>query len=300
MPARLQAEIIALRPGPLGQRLCVWHLPPDHGLPLSLVVHVHAFAEEMNKSRRMVNLQSCALAEAGHAVLRVDLLGCGDSAGDLADATWPEWQADVQAAVALARERHSQHWPAAPTPPLWLWGQRMGALLAAQAAASCACHLLLWQPANNGKQLLQQFLRLDSAAALVGKATEGRPAAKDELAAGRAVQIAGYILSPGLAQGLEAARLQPPAPAPGARLVWMDVQAQEPTEPSPVVRQALADWAAAGWRVQHRAVQGPAYWQTTEIEDAPALVGATTQALQGDGAEAADPAPLPTAAVVLA
>lgn len=300
MPARLEADITALRPGPLGQRLCVWHLPPAPVAPLSLIVHVHAFAEEMNKSRRMVNLQSRALAAAGHAVLRVDLLGCGDSAGDLADATWQEWLSDVQAAMALARERHAHHWPGVQTPPLWLWGQRMGALLAAQAAAAGACHLLLWQPAANGKALLQQFLRLDSAAALMGRTAEGRPSAKEELAAGRSAQVAGYTLSPGLAQGLEAARLQPPEAAPGARLVWLDVHTQQPAEPSPVVRQALAEWSAAGWRTQHRAVQGPAFWQTTEIEDAPALIGATTQALQGDGAEPAAPQSAPTPAAVLA
>ncbi len=40
-----------------------------------LVVHVHAFAEEMNKSRRMAAMQSRALAAAGFAVLQIDLLG---------------------------------------------------------------------------------------------------------------------------------------------------------------------------------------------------------------------------------
>ncbi|MCK7493610.1 MAG: alpha/beta hydrolase [Comamonadaceae bacterium] len=77
----------------------------------------------MNKSRRMAALQSRALAAAGFAVLRVDLLGCGDSAGDFGDATWPRWVDDVVAAARWLRRQH----PDAADAPLWLWGLRAGA-----------------------------------------------------------------------------------------------------------------------------------------------------------------------------
>jgi len=46
----------------------------------------------MNKSRRMVALQARALAGRGFAVLQMDALGCGDSAGDMQDATWADFQ----------------------------------------------------------------------------------------------------------------------------------------------------------------------------------------------------------------
>ena len=42
--------------------------------------------------------QARALAQAGYGVLQVDLLGCGDSTGDFADATWAAWLDDAQAA----------------------------------------------------------------------------------------------------------------------------------------------------------------------------------------------------------
>jgi exosortase A-associated hydrolase 2 len=87
--------------GPHGQRFCIHH-PPALATPLGLVVHVHPFAEEMNKSRRMAAQQARALAAAGFAVLQIDLLGCGDSAGDSSDATWAAWLADV---VWAARQR---------------------------------------------------------------------------------------------------------------------------------------------------------------------------------------------------
>ena len=57
--------------------------------------HAHPFAEEMNKSRRMVALQASALADAGYAVLQLDLDGCGDDSSGFADASWEGWCSDV-------------------------------------------------------------------------------------------------------------------------------------------------------------------------------------------------------------
>jgi len=110
-------------PGPLGQRFCLWHASSAQA-PRALVVHVQAFAEEMNKSRRMAALQARAQAGADCAVLQFDFLGCGDSAGEFSDATWRAWVDDVLAAVNLGRLRQADTWPGAAAVPLWLWGQR--------------------------------------------------------------------------------------------------------------------------------------------------------------------------------
>ena len=40
---------------PAGQRFCIYH-PPQGATVRALVVYVHPFAEEMNKSRRMAAL----------------------------------------------------------------------------------------------------------------------------------------------------------------------------------------------------------------------------------------------------
>ena len=71
--AATEAFYSAFQPGPLGQRFCLWHADPAHA-PGALVVHVHAFAEEMNKSRRMAALQSRALAAAGAAATQAEYL----------------------------------------------------------------------------------------------------------------------------------------------------------------------------------------------------------------------------------
>jgi uncharacterized protein len=266
------------------ERFCIYH-PASGTPPRGLVLHVHAFAEEMNKSRRMAAMQSRALAARGLAVLQFDLLGCGDSTGDFADATWPRWLADVAWAAGHLRRRAAE-----AGLPLWLWGHRVGALLATQAADTLLeqtgqpPHLLLWQPTGSGKTALQQFLRLKAAAQLLEGGGKGvTEALKRDLAAGQPVEVAGYTLHPGLAAGMEAATLNPPRRP--ARAVWLEVAQPQPQAPAttpellPASRAAIERWRSAGWAVDAAALPGPAFWQTTEIEDAPALVEHGTQAL---------------------
>ena len=253
-----------------GQRLCIHHLPT--GAVRGAVLYVHPWAEEMNKSRRMAAMQSRTLAASGFGVLQIDLHGCGDSSGDFADATWAGWLNDVLLGAHWLQQRYSA--------PLWLWGLRSGALLATQAAArlDTPCNLLLWQPVASGKPLLQQFLRLKAAAEMQqGDAKATLERARTDLAAGRCVDVAGYSLPPALAQGLETATLDLPVNA--GRVVWLETSTRAPPALLPVSQTRVDAWRAAGRNVEADAVPGPAFWQTQEIEDAPALLAATTAAL---------------------
>lgn len=258
-------------PGRSGQRLCIYH-PPADGAARGAMVYVHPFAEEMNKARRMAALQSRALAKDGFAVLQIDLLGCGDSSGDFGDATWEDWVEDVLLAQRWLAERHAA--------PLWLWGLRAGCLLAAEAARriETPANLLFWQPTPSGKQVLQQFLRLKLAGDMLGGA--GKAAmdeTKQQLAAGKAVDIAGYTLAPALANGLQLATLN--ATTATASLVWLEVSSRDECTLLPASEPALKAWRAVAGHVDARAVSGPAFWQTSEIETAPALLAATQAAL---------------------
>src|SRR5690606_9944848 len=98
------------------------------GPPVGGVLHVHPFAEELNKSRRMAALAARAFAQRGWVVLQMDLLGCGDSAGDFRDASWAGWLDDLSLAWALLATLC-----AAPTV---VWTVRAGSLLAADWLAS--------------------------------------------------------------------------------------------------------------------------------------------------------------------
>lgn len=255
-------------PSQMGQRFCLYHaakIRPVRGA----IIYLHPFAEEMNKSRRMAALQARALADAGFDVLQIDLFGCGDSAGDFADATWQSWQADVLLGYQWLRTQSQA--------PLILWGLRAGCLLATNAAVDLpeTPNFIFWQPVVSGKQHWQQFMRLKIAAELASGKTKGiAEQLKQQIAAGQTVEISGYTVSSGLANGLESAQLQPPVRC-SRRVAWFELSAREDATISPVAQKSIEQWQGAGFAVEARVVHGPAFWQTAEIEDAPELLMAT-------------------------
>ena len=273
------------------QRFCFFHAPAAGTRPRGCVLAVHAFAEEMNKTRAAAADGARALAAAGFAVLQIDLAGCGDSAGDFEDATWEAWLGDLADAWGWLMI----HCPG----PRWVWGTRFGALLADQFASHClpaADGLLLWQPVVNGAQHLGQFLRLKTVNSLlresataaatadattsVGRVAQASPRA--DLAAGRAVEVAGYRLTPALADAMEGARLGSHAADDARtppRVRWFEVASQPDASLSPVATKVAERWRAVGSDVVVGHVVGTAFWQTLEIERCDALVDATVEAL---------------------
>ena len=283
-PVTQQAFFLGPPPGFDGQRFCLFH-PAQGAVVRGAVLYVHPFAEEMNKSRRMAALQSRAFAAQGFAVLQLDLLGCGDSAGDFGDASWAAWVADV---------RHGVAWLAARIDaPLWLWGLRAGCLLATAAAADLnpVPNMLFWQPPSSGKLLLQQFLRLKLAADMLGGQTKGAMAAlRSTLGEGGRVDVAGYSLTSALTDGLEQATLMPMfgptfTPAGPAPVVhWLELAAHdEGAVVPPASAKTIAAWRAAGAQVRDSVLAGPQFWQTAEIAEAPALLSASCAAMLREG-----------------
>lgn len=250
----------------------VRHRPPSGTPHRAHVVFVHALAEEMNKSRRIVAQTARALAERGATVLVPDLPGCGDSPQEFDAVRYGDWTAAIEQIAAWARLD-------SPGLPLWLWGHRAGALVAAQVAAKQSdSNLLLWQPATSGKTVLQQFLRLKMAAGL--QANAKGPSARELLNSQGWVEVAGYPLGADLAAGLEAARLEAAPVTCPRRIVWLEINSREPAGLLPASAAPLAAFAAAGWDCESQVVFGPAFWQTVEIEAAPALVQASVTAFE--------------------
>ena len=257
--------------GAAGRLFCLLHEPSTVGAPKGAVVFLAPFAEEMNKSRRMAALQARALAALGWWVLQPDLYGCGDSEGDYRTASWSTWQADASLAFDFLAEKSGLR-PA-------LWGMRAGCLLAASVAlVKPGPHrLLFWQPVTSGKQHLQQFLRMRIAGAMLSSKRgngEDTNSMRAQLRAGTSIEVAGYMLAPDLALGLESAALS--APPDGGRLSWFEVSRSTAPEIAIASRQAIGCWKSAGWRVDATVVAGAAFWQTQEIEEVPALIAATS------------------------
>ena len=267
-------EAFQLDRGDGSWRLCIHHAPQGQ-TALGAVLHVPAFGEEMNKSRRSVALGARALSAAGFAVLQIDLLGCGDSEGDSGDADWQIWLEDLKAALQWLGARHPG---AAP----WIWSHRSGCLLAADLARQLGWspRLLLWQPVLQGRSVVQQLLRLKAAAAWAeGNGKQVTDQAKADLAQGKALEVSGYTFSAELIQHLEAAQfLLPAIQQPGMAanpVVWLEIGGPSATEPNPAAQAKIASLTQAGYTVHCSVVQGPSFWQTTEIEEATELVAET-------------------------
>lgn len=260
-----------------GSRFCLFHAPAASAVRGS-VLYLHPFGEELNNTRRLVARQARAMAQAGFAVLQIDLFGCGDSPGNLEDARWEDWLDDA---------RLGRQWLETQAGgPMWLWGLRAGALLAASLVAEPSQTpnaklpgLLLWQPVPSGQQALQQFLRLHAASQWLGAGTAEAASPAKQLDQGESVDIAGYTLTPELARGLQQARLAPPESPGTQRLIWLDTSSQADPRLSPASERQIDTWRTAGWTVDARAVAAPAFWQQVGTEDAPDLLAATLAAM---------------------
>lgn len=282
MSTQPEAFFLPAELGEGSQRFCLFY-PAQNSAIYGLILYIHPFAEEMNKARHMAALQARALAQAGYSVLQIDLLGCGDSSGDFGDATWQSWVSDVVQGCHWLRCQSDTQSAGRSHTPLWLWGLRAGCLLAVEAATQLSedCNFLFWQPPSAGAPLLQQFLRLKVAGEMLdGRAKGVMENLRQQLANDSPVEIAGYMLSAGLASGLGQAVLVPPARTGQARrLEWFELSTREDASLSPVSANAIAQWQQSGFDTGSHIVSGPAFWQTSEIEEAPALIAATTAAV---------------------
>ena len=115
-----------------GTRFSLYHAPASSVPPRGAILYVHPFAEELNRTRRMACLQARRFAALGFAVLQIDLFGCGDSCGDFNAARWDLWKRDLATAHHWLAERSSS------AGPIYLWGLRLGGLLALDFSTQCA------------------------------------------------------------------------------------------------------------------------------------------------------------------
>jgi len=255
--------------GRRGRIFSVLYRPP--GEVRAAVLFVHGWAEELTKARHMVARAARRLAADGLAVQMVDLFGCGDSEGMLAEADLETWQGDLQDCMqALARRFEV---------PVHLWGLRLGGLLAARLArdAPAAATLMLWQPPAQGRIAINEFLRLRTAGGLLrGADRESVDGLREHILAGEPVEIAGFVPGAAAFGALDALTLAELAPA-GWRCVWLEV-ARDPARPlAPALGRARDAWEAAGVPVEVVRVAGVPFWGSGELQLCPPLIDATAE-----------------------
>ncbi|MEO6566031.1 MAG: hydrolase 2, exosortase A system-associated [Casimicrobiaceae bacterium] len=262
-------------PGSAGPLATVVWAPPKDVRERFGVLYLPPFGDEMNKSRRMAALQARTFAAAGGLVALLDPRGTGDSGGDHGSATWEGWRDDVAVAWTWLAGRTHQ--------PCILWGLRLGALLAADVVASgCVApvSLLLWQPVASGRIFFNQLLRLATAQQIVGNSTGGpdAKALRGAMSAGTSIEIAGYELNPALVSGAEALDLAELGRV-GCPVIWREASIDAASPISPATARIAARWRQDGAEVDLEGVNGPSFWASQEIAEAPKLVASTTAAV---------------------
>lgn len=256
-----------------GGAFCLLRLPAQSQAPRFGVLCVPSFAEENNKSRRMLTLQAARFAQLGGVTLTVDPTGTGDSPGEFGEATWAHWLADVEAALGELRAQTSG--------PVWLWGVRTGALLLhglTGRRTPLGDGLLLWNPVTSGRVFVRQFLRL--ATVPQGSADGGGAAAVDprqRLLAGERVEAGGYILNPELLLPMEEVALE--TPAPQGPVLWFESATAAEGGMSAGAERVIKAWQAAGVKVVPERIVGPSFWASQEIETSDALLQRTSTLL---------------------
>lgn len=250
------------------------YFPPQ--MPQSVmrgILFFPPFAEEMNKTRRMIALQARRFARAGFAVLIIDPYGTGDSAGDFGAARWTIWYDDMVRGARWLQMQGCER--------LVLWGLRSGALLAADvftALSAAVERLLLWHPVVRGEQFITQFLRLRLAADLM---TQGEKITTQELRAalvrGESLEIAGYTLAPELVQRFDALDLKVMLPAGAPPVDWLEIAAGTARPVMPASRAVIDAWRQQKIIVRAATIPGESFWNTLEITEVPELIECSTQ-----------------------
>jgi exosortase A-associated hydrolase 2 len=270
--ARLRAQFLDAPSD--GRSFVVLRQPRPAG---SAVLVVPPFAEEMNKSRRMIAEVGRRLEKSGVGMLVLDLFGTGDSEGEFSQADWQRWKSDIAAAV---------HWAAAEGAPIrGMLAIRLGCILGSAALAEIGHSVqrtVLWQPVVSGRRFLEQFLRLRVAASMMGGDSKETVAGlRGRLKSGELLEVAGYEISGTLADQLDAAELQPFLRAHLGGLHWMEaVRSADTALPVPSAK-AIDAARAGGLEVTPHAVTGEPFWSATEIVCLDAMVERTAETLAG-------------------
>lgn len=237
------------------------------------VVFCPPFAEEMNKSRRMMSLAAQRLASIGKTVVIVDLFGTGDSDGDFSDARWGTWKDNITAALDWLNTSRNYS--------VTLCGIRLGAPLALEVAAMPEHSIekvIAWQPVVSGSTFMTQFLRLKMAAQL-GESSTGLTTEdlREQASRGQTLEIAGYELAPELISAIDGVDLRDDHTFPAVPVRWLEVVSEARRNPGPLSRKLLSAWTEKGVSVQSDVVVGDSFWATVETSLVPGLIDITCQ-----------------------
>jgi exosortase A-associated hydrolase 2 len=165
---------------------------PARDASLTPFVFCHPFGEEKLWTHRVFVSFARRLAAQGHAVLRFDYLGNGDSGGTFSESSLATARVDVGRAIEEVRRRSG----AAQVNLLGLrWGATVASLVADEIPA--IEHLILWAPIVDGARYMQELLRMNltTQMAVHKEIRQDREALVAAMREGHTVNVDGYDMS---------------------------------------------------------------------------------------------------------
>lgn len=259
-----------------GRRFSIFHAVSEGMKCSGALLYAAPFGEEMNKSRRMLALLARNLARRGVAVMILDLYGCGDSDGELKDASWVQWKDDLGAALSWL-QRHCDA-------PINLLGLRLGGLLALDFLRDNSHQvnqLILWQPVLNGQQFLTQFFRLKLAGDILSDSNQqsgSTQSIRQQLNDGEIVEIAGYEISSKLSSSIDTLNVADFLPL-SIPVHWFEIQRDALAVLAPAKQKIIDYWHQQQIKLVLEQISGLDFWMTQEISICDELVERTTALL---------------------
>ena len=263
--------------GPACKLFVTRFLPPTQIDAGQAVLCLPPFAEEMNKSRRMLALQGRALASRGVSFILPDVRGTGDSEGVFGDAPWEAWCDDLRSILEwLCVEKFAQ---------LDVLALRSGVFLGLDMLASPDMgrrSLALWSPVTRGKAMLDQLFRTMLIRNTGSGSMNSVADIRERLTRDGGIETAGYWLSSDLLHSVDALDLSNVPAASGHRILWADVSPAMLDGVPRKTAKILQSWEAGHATVEYSRFVGPQFWMGPEIELVTALLEKTTEFFTAD------------------
>ena len=233
---------------------------PD-GETTSAYVFCNAFGDERKCSHRMLALLAREMARRGAAVLRFDYGGCGDSGGELREATIGSFEEDIACALEFAGQ-------STDAPHLGLLGLRLGGALAARVAAvrDDVTSLVLLQPILDGKAAFAADLKRKMVREMMmrGKSGGKRSDLVQQLEAGEGeIDLDGFVITGALYQGLMGINVPEQISGLSGRVLVVQIAPSDSIRPETDSLRSACEAAGAETAVQ--AVVEPPFWNRIEF-----------------------------------
>ncbi len=223
------------------------------------VLCLPSIVEELNLSRAVLAKQCQAYAAQGLDSFILDYFGTGDSEGEFEESSLDDWREDI---LVVGKWLQSLGYK-----ELILLGVRVGAMLL--GANQKAIHerlpvsgQILWKPVTNGKIFVSQLIRVKQANQMMNSDTD-KVNWRNEILAGKDVEVAGYVLTKAFIEEMEAITILPEHEWQSP-VSWLELASEN-------VMPATKKFVEASDAISVHTMQTPPFWQVPEIFDLPEL-----------------------------